>query len=103
MAGTFSIAGQAQQASLVYSVAVPSNSFTPGVDRGIVASVNLTHVFSSAYADAGWSGGVVVNSRGQVAGVILKDVGSKWLRTFALKVEHVHMLAVRHAQSGFCT
>jgi hypothetical protein len=90
----------ATRCDAVYVLGCRPGSTEVSVDRGMVSALELDAFYVTAHADAGWSGGPVVNKNGRLMGLVQGSVGTQIKYLCIVPVALMHAFAVRHGQPG---
>ncbi|KAG2442250.1 hypothetical protein HYH02_009734 [Chlamydomonas schloesseri] len=84
----------------VYALGFSPHSTSPCFSKGIVSCSKIGSIAITAHTGNGYSGGPVVNIRGQLVGVIRGSLGAMVLQVDVTPAEHVHVLLLQSRQPG---
>ncbi|KIZ06057.1 hypothetical protein MNEG_1904 [Monoraphidium neglectum] len=94
-------AGNAARGDAVYALGCRAGSAQVSMDRGIVSAENVGAWYVTADADAGWSGGPVVNRQGRLIGLLVQDGEGRRIKSLRVVTSDMcHAFAVLHARPG---
>ena len=84
----------------VYAFGFTALYSDPGFSRGIVSSSTVGRVAINAHADNGYSGGPVLNSRGQLVGIIKGSIDATTMQVGITPAVDLHTLLLQSGQTG---
>eukprot|EP00878_Enallax_costatus_P027869 GHUV01030051.1.p2 GENE.GHUV01030051.1~~GHUV01030051.1.p2 ORF type:complete len:112 (+),score=21.16 GHUV01030051.1:1-336(+) len=97
------LAAGAERGDAVYVLGCRPGSPWVFMDRGVVAAIDPGAWYVTAHADAGWSGGPVLDKLGRLIGLVQDGICRDKKLVRLVTAEAIHWFLEGHKQPGFST